>query len=168
MSLDLSQRLKVFLASAPQSIWTIQTFQFSHSAMSQVFNLWREPYVGVTFDGGLSMTMSPCNIEMSLAGSPVNLDQVFNIKLGLVDINDTFRQQMKLIPLTTTEKVQVVYREYLSDDLTTPQASVTLQMESISYQIGAANITAVSPRLSMLRTGELYTTRDVPMLRGLL
>ena len=112
--------------------------------------------------------MEPCNIEIKLAGSQGNLDQAFDIRLGLVDIEDVFREQLDLIPVATLEKIQIVYREYLSDDLTTPQATATLQAESISYAIGAATISAVSPRLNISRTGELYTPKDIPMLRGFL
>ena len=164
MSLDLETALRTFLASAPQTIHPIQTLEISHSAMSQVWHLWREPYVGVC--GG--NTMQPCNIEIKLAGSPGHLDQKFDIRLGLVDIEDAFRAEMDLIPITTLEKIAVVYREYLSDDLVNAQATATLQVESISYVKGAANLSAVSPRYNITRTGELYVPRDIPMLRGFL
>lgn len=168
MSLDLETRLRTFLASAPQTIHPIQTLEISHSAMTQTFYLWREPYAGTTTVDGVARTMAPCNIEIKLAGSPGHLDQVFDIRLSTVDIDDVLREQLDLIPLTTTERIQIIYREFLSDDLTEPQASATLQAESISYQKGAAHISAVSPRLSMLRTGEIYTPKDIPMLRGFL
>lgn len=168
MSIDLESRLRIFFASAPQTIWPIQTLQFSHSAMTQVFHLWREPYVGTTSAGGTSMSMQPANIEIGLAGSAGHLDQRFSIKLDLVDAMDTFREQMDLIPVDTQEKIIVVYREYLSDDLEEPQAVATLQVESVSYTIGAALISAVSPRLNILRTGDLYVPKAVPMLRGFL
>ncbi len=164
MSLDLESALRVFLASAPQTVHAIQTLQISHSAMSQAWHLWREPYVGVA--GG--NTMQPCNIEIKLAGSAGHLDQKFDIRLGLVDIEDAFRAELDLIPVTTQEKIAVVYREYLSNDLVNAQATATLQVESISYVKGAATISAVSPRLNITRTGELYAPKDIPMLRGFL
>ncbi|KIF80772.1 DUF1833 family protein [Noviherbaspirillum autotrophicum] len=168
MSLDLESRLKVFLASAPQTVWPIQTLEISHSAMSRTFHLWREPYPGTTYVDGVAMAMDPCNIEIKLAGSEGNLDQKFDIRIGLVDIEDVFRDELDRIPVATTEKIKIVYREYLSDDLTTPQATATLQAESISYAIGAASISAVAPRLNMTRTGEVYSPKDIPMLRGFL
>lgn len=164
MSLDLESALRVFLSSAPQTVHAIQTLQISHSAMSQAWHLWREPYVGVA--GG--NTMQPCNIEIKLAGSAGHLDQKFDIRLGLVDIEDAFRAELDLIPVTTQEKIAVVYREYLSNDLVNAQATATLQVESISYVKGAATISAVSPRLNITRTGELYAPKDIPMLRGFL
>ena len=164
MSLDLETALRTFLASAPQTVHAIQTLQTSHSAMSQAWHLWREPYVGVA--GGY--TMQPCNIEIKLAGSAGHLDQKFDIRLGLVDIEDAFRAELDLIPVTTQEKIAVVYREYLSNDLVNAQATATLQVESVSYVKGAATISAVSPRLNITRTGELYAPKDIPMLRGFL
>lgn len=171
MSLDIGSRLRRFLASAPQAVWPIQTLQISHSAMSRVFYLWREPYPGqVTTEDGTVVTMLPSNIETKLAGSLGHLDQKFDIRIGLVERveQDQFQLEMDRVPLTTQEKVSVVYREYLSDDLHDPQAVAVLQAESITYMIGAAGISAVSPRLNITRTGELYVPRDIPMLREFL
>ena len=54
MSLDIEQKLKVFLASAPQSIYPIPTVEISHSAMTKVYYLWREVYVGsITTETGI-------------------------------------------------------------------------------------------------------------------
>lgn len=165
MSLDLEARLRVFLASAPQTIHPVQTLEISHPAMA-TWHLWREPYAGTTSVGGVVKTMTPANIEIQLASSPGNLDQVFQFRLGLVDSMDLFREQMDLVPIDTLQKVSVIYREFLSDQLDDPQATARLQIESISWVRGAASFTAVAPRLSMLRTGESYVPKDVPMLRA--
>ena len=169
MSLDLEARLRVFLAAAPQRVRSIPTIEISHSAMSKTYHLWREPYGGATTtETGQVVQMQGANFEISLAGEHGHLDQQFQIKLDTTDIEDAFREQMDRIPVDTLERVRVVYREYLSDDLTDPQAVAPLQVESVSYAIGAASISAVSPRLNVLSTGELYTPRDVPMLRSVL
>lgn len=168
MSLDIEQKLKVFLASAPQNIYSVMTLEISHSAMTKVYYLWREPYIGeITTETGVK-TVTPLNMDIKLAGSENNLDQKFNIALDLTDINDEFREQLDRIPLTTSEKIKVVYREYLSDDLTEVLAQANLQAESVSFTIGAAAIVAVQPRLSMTRTGEIYSPKIIPMLRGFL
>lgn len=165
MSLDLENRLRVFLSSAPQTVRSIMTLQISHSAMSKTYHLWREPPGQTVTDEGV-VQMQGLNMDIKLAGSEGNLDQQFSIRIDTVDIEDEFREQLDRIPIDTAENIRIVYREYLSDDLTQPQAQVTLQAESISYQIGAATISAVAPRLNSSRTGELYSPRDVPMLRG--
>lgn len=168
MSLDIEQKLKVFLASAPQNIYSIPTIEISHSKMTKVYYLWREPYIGSIITETGIKEVTPVNLEIKLAGSENNLDQKFSILLDLTDINDEFREQLDKIPLTTQEKIKVVYREYLSDDLTEVLSSSVLQAESVTFSIGSANISAVQPRLSSTRTGEIYSARDVPMLRGFL
>lgn len=168
MSLDLQARLKVFLASAPRNIHVIQTLEISHSAMTDHYYLWREPYEGtITTEDG-PQTVQPVNMEITLAGTPANLDQNFQIKLDTTQIGDEFREQLDLIPVATQEKIRCVYREYLSDDLATIMASAVLQVESIAYTLGVAAMSAVSPRWNVTRTGELYVPRDIPMLRGFL
>lgn len=168
MSLDLEQRLRTFLASAPQNVHPIQTLEISHSAMSRTFHLWREPYAGTTTADGIAKTMTPANIKINLAGSEGHLDQKFTIAIDTVDPENTLRNELDRIPVATLEKIVIIYREFLSDDLTAPQATARLQAESISYVKGAANITAVSPRLNVTRTGESYVPREIPMLRGFL
>ena len=168
MSLDLETALRTFLASAPQTVHPIPTLQISHSAMSQVFNIWREPYTGTTSADGFTFAMEPVNFEVKLAGSPGHLDQKFSISISTVDIENEMRNQLDAIPVNTTEKIRIVYREFLSDQLDSPQATATLQAESISYVKGAANIIAVSPRYNVTRTGELFSPKEIPMLRGFL
>lgn len=169
MSLDIEARLRRWLASAPQTYRRIETLQISHSAMSKTYYLWREPYAGeITTEAGVR-TVEPVNFEIKLAGTEANLDQNFEIRLDTTDIEDEFREQIDRIPVDTQERIRCVYREYLSDDLTTIVAGpAVLQVETVSWQVGAASISAVSPRLSMTRTGELYSPRDVPCLRGFL
>lgn len=167
MSLDLEDQLKTFLASAPQNVRSIQTLELSHSAMTKTYYLWREPYAGsITLEDESVVAVEPLNMEINLAGSEGHLDQRFDIALCTVDAEDEFRAQLDLIPIDTTEKIVAVYREYLSNDLTTPQVVGRLQVESIIYAQGAAKLSAVSPRLNITRTGTIYSYRDIPMLRG--
>jgi hypothetical protein len=163
---DIEEQLRIWLASVARTKHAISTIELSHSAMSKVWCLWREPYTGtITTEDG-EVEVIPVNLQIKLAGSEANLDQKFNITMDTTDIADTFREEMDRIPLDTTEKIRAVYREYLSDDLIEAQMAAVLQVESIAYTIGAATISAVSPRINVTRTGEIYSTRDVPMLRG--
>ncbi len=118
MSLDLETRLKVFLASAPQAIRSIPTLEISHSAMTKTYYLWREPYAGsITTEDGVR-AVACLNFDVKLAGADGHLDQNFEILIDTADVEDQFREQLDLIPVSTTEKIVVKYREYLSDDLT--------------------------------------------------
>jgi len=169
MAIDLEQQLKEFLASVPQNKHIIQVVEISHSAMTKTYYLWREPYTGsVTLDDDSVVVVEPLNIDITLPETNQTLDQAFTFSIDTVNVNDEFRNELDLIPLDTTEKILIVYREYLSDNLLEPQATVNLQTESIAYNKGVATMSAVSPRLNITRTGELYTYKRFPMLRGFL
>ena len=167
MSLSIEDRLKVVLASAPRNVHRIETIEFSHSAMTKTYYLWREPYAGsITTESGVR-TVEPVNLAIKLANDEGNLDQNFDIRISTVDIEDEFREQLDLIPVDTLEKIRCVYREYLSDDLTTMVAGpAVLQVEALACEVGVAAISAVYAKYNVLRVGELYVPRDVPMLRG--
>jgi hypothetical protein len=166
MSLDLEAKLRVFFASAPQTVRQIPTLEISHSAMSKTYVLWREPYAGTitTEDGVRTVLYAP--FEVKPAGTEGHMDQVYDIRLDTTDIDDDFRREMDLIPLSTTERIRVVFREYLSDDPTDWLSRAVLAVESVAYVIGGAAITAISPKYNVTRTGELYSARDIPMLRA--
>ncbi len=162
-------RMRTFLASAPPVQRSIQVIEISHSGMSENHYLWREPYSGsVTLDDESIVSVRPVNMEIQLAGNETHLDQSFDVMIDTTDADDELRLALDSIPLDTTERVQMVYREYLSDDLTTPQITVSLQVENIVYRKGVAKLTAVTPRLNITRTGEIYSYRRFEMLRGFL
>jgi hypothetical protein len=168
VSLSIDERLRRFCASAPQNKRIVKVLSISHSAMSQTFHLWREPYAGAVTDGAETLAVQPVNFDIKLASDEGTLDQQYTIQIDTVDINDEFVAELDRIGLTSTEKIVATYREYLSDDLTAPCASVALQVESVARVKGAASLSAVTPRLNVTRTGEIYSPRDVPMLRGFL
>lgn len=167
MSLDLEYQLRVFLSSAPQTRYVIQQVSLSHSAITPM-HFWTEPYAGsvVTESDATIAVAGLNNVRIQPPGSPTHLDQSLTITLSTVDPADTFRNAMDAIPLDTEELIQVVYREYLSNDLSAPMAHVRMQVEGIAYNRGAALITAVAPRLNVTRTGELYTLKRFPTLRA--
>lgn len=168
MSLDIEQKLRVFFASSPQRKRRVETLEIGHSAMSKTYYLWKQPYEGeITTEDGVR-TVQPLNFEAQIAGSEGHLDQVFEIPIDTTDAEDDFRAEMDRIPLGTTERVRLVYREYLSDDLTDMLTRASLQVETVVYTLGAAKINAASPRFNITATGERYLPRDIPMLRNFL
>lgn len=166
MSLDTEEKLRRMLASSPPALREIAVVVISHSALSQTFAFWPEPYPGtvVTPLGTLAVRYAP--MQMELAGSEANLDQVYNITLDTTDVQDIFREEMDRVPIGSLEKVQIGFYSFVSDDLTDPQAATSLEVQTVSYKKGVATINATSPRYNVLSTGELYAPRDVPMLRG--
>lgn len=168
MSLDLETRLREFLASAPQRRYIVKVVSISHSAMTKTYHLWKESITGsVTDEDGVVLAVESSPIDVKLAGTPAHLDQAYTVTLSMADAADTMRRELDRIPLDTSERIAVVYREYLSDDLTEPQAVARLEVESIAHNRGAAVISAVAPRLNLNRTGELYTFSRFPSLRAL-
>lgn len=162
-------RMRTFLASAPPVQRSIQTLEIRHSQMAQVYYLWREPYYGtITLENESSVSVRPVNMDIRIAGNETHLDQSFDIVIDTTDADDELRSALDEIPIDTTERVQLVYREYLSDDLDTPQIIARLQVENIVYRKGAAKLSAVTPRLNVTRTGEIYSYRKFEMLRGFL
>lgn len=167
MSIDIEQQLREFLASAPQTKYMIEVVSIAHSALTQTYHLWKEPIAGAVVDeNDNTLITQSTNINIALAGSADNLDQKFTVSIDTTDAENVLRNELDLIPLNTTEKIILVYRAYLSDDLTEPQAVQRLQVESITYNRGVASLSAVAPKLNVTRTGELYTFNRFPMLRG--
>lgn len=169
MSTDVEARLREWLASAPQTRYAIIVLSISHSLFTQPYHLWRERQAGtVTDENSNELSVIPTNFDVSPAGSPANLDQVFDIAIDTTDADDVFRDEIDRIPLSNNEPIVVVYRAYLSDDLSEPQAVNYLQAEGVVVTRGQAAISAASPRLNVSRTGELYTMGRFPMQRGFL
>lgn len=169
MAIDIETRLRIFFASAPQNKRVIPVIQIQHSEILVPVIIWKEALPGqIVLENGQSVAVESANFTEQLAGTPAHLDQEFTFTISTVGIEQRFRDILDAIPIDTEEKISLTYREYLSDDLTIPQAVARLQVEGLSYQEGAATISAVSPRLNITRTGELYAPRDVPMLRGFL
>jgi len=169
MSIDIEQRLREFLASAPQTKYMIEVISISHSALTKTYHLWKEQTDGAVVDEySNTLIVQSTNLNVALAGSPDNLDQKFNISIDTTDPENILRKELDRIALDTTEKIILTYRVYLSDDLTEPQAVQRLQVESITYTRGVAALSAIAPKLNVTRTGELYTFSRFPMLRGFL
>ena len=166
MALDIDTRLKEFFASNPPGKYSIYTLAIAHSALSKVFRFWNQPGIGCLDVEGVLEEHRSVNFEVKQAGTNKNLDQIFKIALDVVDSQDELRAELDRIPLDTKEKIVIVFREFLYPVLDTPCGIARLQAESLSYIKGAANVNAVSPRYRMLRTGEVYSPKDIPMLRG--
>lgn len=167
MSLSIDERLRIFFASAPQTRYIVPVLEVGHDALPAPFFLWRESASGeVTLENGEVATVLGANFSVKLAGTAQHLDQEFSFSVSTYDIEDEFREALDSIPVDTLVKPYLIFREYLSDDLTEPQTVARLQIEGITYAVGSATLSAVSPRLNINRTGEIYSPRDIPMLRG--
>lgn len=166
MAIDIDDRLKRYLASNPPGEYPIYSLAIQHPDLSKVFRFWNQPGIGWLDVEGDVLEHRSCNFFVERAGTNANLDQIFNIDIDAVDSQDEFRSELDRIPIDTRNKIVNVYREFLSPVLDAPTAVARLQAESLSYVKGAVRIEAVSPRYNMLRTGETYNPKEIPMLRG--
>ncbi|HBP27947.1 MAG TPA: hypothetical protein DD666_00845 [Advenella kashmirensis] len=166
MALDIDERLKRYLASNPTGEYPIYTLAIQHPDLSKVFHFWNQPGIGFLDVDGMLVEHRSCNFFIERAGTNANLDQIFNFDIDAVDSQDELRAELDRIPLDTKQRIVIVYREFLHPVLDAPTAVARLQAESLTYVKGAARIEAVSPRYNMLRTGETYNPKEIPMLRG--
>ncbi|ETF00933.1 hypothetical protein W822_19980 [Advenella kashmirensis W13003] len=166
MALDIDDRMKRYWASNPPDEYPIYTLAIAHSDLSKVFRFWNQPGVGWLDVEGTLMEHRSVNFQIEQNGTNSNLDQLFRIAVDVVDSQDELREELDSIPLTTKERIVIVYRSFLYPVLDAPTGLARLQAESLTYVKGAANVNAVSPRYNLLRTGEVYSPREIPMLRG--
>lgn len=166
-ALTIEERLRRYLIGAPPKLRTVVVLSFSHPSLPATRHVWREAKAGqVRTEQGDTIDVRCLNVDVQLAGTDDTLEQAFTIAIDTTDAGDEFREALDLIAMTDSQPVQIMYREYLSDDLLTPQAYIDLEAISCSYEIGAAAISAATPKFNLNRTGDLYSPRDVPMLRA--
>lgn len=166
MALDRDEEMKKFFASNSPGKYPITTLVIKHSDLTVNHRFWNQPGTGELNLDGEVVDHRSVNFAVRQAGTNNNLDQVWGIDIDTVDARDEFREQLDLIPIDTKERVRVEYREYLYPDLNTVRALARLQAESLNYGIGKCTVNAVSPRKNLLRTGETYDPRDIPMLEA--
>lgn len=167
--LSPEEQMRIFWASAPQNKRAIPTFQISHSLLTRTYYYWTEPYPdNVTLDTSAVVRMAPANVGVKFADSENSLEQNYTFTFDLTDSQDIFRNEMDRVPIDTREKLVIVYREYLSDNLTVVQRQVTLLVVKIAYNQAGASFTCVTPRGNLTYTGEPFTPHEIPMLRGFL
>lgn len=168
--MELEERLKVFLASSPNTKYTIPVIVLKHSSF-RALGFWKEnyPLLGWVLEDGTRVDLESSNLDIKLSDSENDLDQKINIAISTVDNEDRVRSILDSIPLYSQEEIKVEYREYLSDaPFSGAVASASLEAEGLSYERGVLVISAVVPRLNNKRTGNTYDIRTFPTLRGFL
>lgn len=167
----LSQAIKEAYASAPAGVIIHHTLEFRHSAFSSPIRVVRDfqnldatleataplnPGQQVLFVGFAFDLSKP---EMSAAGVPQITIEIDNVDRAIVANVEA--------AMTTTEMVQVTYREYLSTDLSRPQNDPALTMTVMSISATALRVTAVAgfPDLMNRRfPGREYDAQTFPGL----
>ena len=107
-------------------------------------------------------------MKITNAETRENLD--FGISVEMGDLGETIPSELDNVysDNSFSEKPQVVYRTFRSDDLSEPLLEVDLEIKSISFNKTGCKFEAKAPALNVSSTGELYKLSRFPMLRGFL
>lgn len=166
MSTTTAERLKQMMIHYPRGQYSIDTLEISHSQMSKVYYLTREP-MGITanLESGVQVDFTPTQINLSLAHTKQNLDQ--NFSFTLPDVTNELDDEMDRIDLSSSEPISLIYRSYINIDLSEPAVIFKLQILSITQEKGIFTIQAGAPQFNWDQTGIIYSYDQFPMLRAL-
>ena len=167
----LSQALREAYASAPANIVIYHTLELRHPAFSTPIRVVRD-YVDLaarlessaTVDAGALVTFTRFAFdftkpEVSSVGVPQITITMDNVDRAIVANIEA--------ALTTTDLVQVTYREYISSDLSGPQNNPPISMTIMSVTADVFKVTAVAgfPNLMNRRfPSQEYSTEVFPGL----
>lgn len=159
-----------FFLNTTADIIMFETITLSHPDLSQTYRLVRNKMDGLTATLETSSTVTFDYAPLSISRGEVmqNIDQSIDVTFG--DLGEILPQELDLIAEENgfSTKPVLTYRVYRSDDLSVPLEVITLDVESISFDVDGALISAKSKSLNINSTGEIYTIDRFPMLRGLL
>lgn len=162
----LSEAIKEAYALAPVNSATLDTIELSHPSVeggSLYLIRELEPFT-LTLENGEQKVFEPVGFQFSLPAAGENGRQDMQLSIDNVDrrISDFIEKAKNYY-----EPVKVVYRPYLSSDLTAPQMNPPL---SLSLQDVSVTVQAVSGRASFADVlnqkfpKEYYTRKRFPSL----
>jgi hypothetical protein len=164
------EMLKELLNTYPDGKHQIDCIEISHSLFSQSYFFTREPE-------GISATITNADASTQVvAFSGTNFEPVLNQKRSDLDSDFSFTlpdpdnlldDELDLIPLDNTEKVVVVYRVYLSEDLTEEAELHRLEVLRVNQEKGVFTIDCGLPQLNWQKTGIIYDYDTFQPLRAL-
>lgn len=166
--MSLREELRVWLASAPQTVRRIVTVEIAHADLTRTRYCCNNGFPVTAWADGQMREHEPTNFLIELAKTDNTLDQDYTMTFDLTDRQDEFRNELKRIPFNSPNPVRVTLREFLSDDLSLPMSEVVLDVEKIAYTRGAASFSISSPRLNKTSTGRTYSPRYISSIRGFL
>lgn len=165
--MSLEDQLREILSTYPAGEYLIDTIEISHSLFSQTYYLTREPLgITATLETAATVDFTGANIEIALNSTKSDLDQNFSFTFS--DIENVLDDELDRIPLDNDEKIAMVYRGYISTDLSAPaQGPIRLEVITVSQEKGVFTVEAGAPQLNWSETGIIYNYVDFPTLRAL-
>lgn len=136
----------------------------THPSFSKVYNIVRNARLGIEAEG---VTYEYYPLEITSIGARPNLDSGFTINMG--DLGEIIPKELDAVATDDAYKVKptVVWRTYRTDDLNQPlQGPVTLEIKDFAFRREGCSFDAKAPAVNNNRTGEIYSLKRFPMLRG--
>lgn len=144
----LSQAIKEAYASAPANVIIYHTLELRHPAFSTPIRVVRDYQdltatleAGAPVDPGATVTFIAFAFDFTKPEvSPTGVPQI------TITMDNVSREIVANIEaaLTTTDMVQVTYREFISTDLSAPQNNPPLSMTIMSITADVFKVTAVA------------------------
>lgn len=158
-----------FFLNSSRAVVQLQLLEISHPSFSTTYRKVRNARLGVTVTHEDDDDYDYDYLPMKITPLAVRDDLDTGISVQFGDLGETLPKELDLIHSDDTYDTPptVKYRTYRSDDLSAPlYGPLTLQIRSVTAGKEGASFEAKAPRLNYGKTGEIYSMRRFPMLRG--
>jgi hypothetical protein len=157
--------IKEAFAIAPSTVAVLHTLEVRQTGVqAPIYIVKAKKTVKAHLETGAAVTFNPCGFDFSLPPADSQGFQSLNIAIDNVgrEVSDFVNvAQSQVIP------VQVIYRPYLSDNLTTPQMDPPLLLTLKDVKITPLQITGRATFMDLVNKHfplELYTRERFPTL----
>lgn len=158
--------LRLMLVQYPSGEYSIDTLEISHPLISQTYYLTREPEgITATLEDTSIVNFDGTQIQLEMNSTKDDLDQ--NFQFTFPDLDNVLDDELSLIPYDNETPITIIYRSYISSDLSYPAIKYELEVLDVSQKKGAFTITCGVSQLNWRQTGITYNYDDFPMLRAL-
>lgn len=160
-----------FYLGSKRSVVQLDCFEISHPSFSQIYYIVRNACNGISVlhEDLVSHDYIYYPLKLQRTGSADDLDSTIQITLG--DLGELVANEIDRVRADNTFSIRplVKFRQYRSDDLTTPLWGPFI-FEAPSFQMSNEGtvFTAQAPQLNILTTGMTYSMDRFPMMRGFL
>jgi Domain of unknown function (DUF1833) len=162
---SLSDAIKEAYTLAPANKVILDTLEIRQTGVQQTIYLVKSKLGIIAQDeNGVARSFDPAGFQFTLP--PQNEEGFTSLNIA---INNTDRRVSAFVDLAKSERVpvEVVYRPYLSDDLTQPQMIPPLVLYLKDLKISAAQVTGSATFMDVVNKKfplDLYTRRRFPAL----
>lgn len=163
---SLEDAIKEAYASCPTSKVVLETLEIRQTGVqSPIFIVKSRQTLTALDENGASRTFRPCGFQITLP--PQNEEGFRSLNVAVDNVG---REISDFVSAAMSENVpvEVVYRPYLSDDLTRPQMDPPLVLFLKELQITASQVTARATFMDLVNRkfpSDLYTRARFPSLQ---